>query len=209
MIFSHSAIETLRLSIKDMMSQGRYQHTLGVEKMANYIGGILLPQKSSELSVAALLHDITKEMSYEEQLLLLQSSDLTCSEEDLQTKPALHSFSAVPFIKDNYEEYATQDILSAVLNHTLGAYGMSLFDEIIFISDYSEEGRKHPACIEVREYLIENLCNNKTFEENVSILHKASIMAINSTIHSILQRGDKVNSKTFLTKNFFDDIISK
>ena len=185
------------------------KEALKILKFAGYIGEILLPQKSSELSVAALLHDITKEMSYEEQLLLIQTSDIKCTEEDLQTKPALHSFSAVPLIRDKFEKYATPDILSAVSNHTLGAYGMSLFDEIIFISDYTEDGRKYPACIEVREYLFENLCNNKTFEENVSILHKASIMAINSTIKSILQRGDKVNSKTFLTRNFFDNIISK
>ena len=90
MIFSNDDIIRLRSLVKERMSQKRYLHTLGVEKMAKRLGEVLLPDKVDELCVAALLHDVAKEMSYEEHMQLLATSDITYGEEYLSTKPALH-----------------------------------------------------------------------------------------------------------------------
>ena len=209
MIFDSNSIDRLRLLVKDFLSPYRFKHTEGVEEMSAYIGRILLPERVDELRVAALLHDITKELSYEDHLELLNSSSINYTQEDLQTKPALHSISAVPFIERNFKDYATSDVLSAVANHTLGVDNISLFDEIIFISDYVEIGRTYPTCIEVRKYLIDNLNTNKSFTENLTVLHRASILAIDYTIQSISQRGEIVNSKTFSMRKHLCDLIAK
>ncbi len=207
MIFDNESVEKLRSLIKGFLSEKRYAHTIGVEKMARRLGEMLIPDRVDELSVAALLHDVAKELSYEEHLSLLEGSDVSYTEDDLSVRPALHAIAAVPLIRRVFAEYATADVLSAVANHTLGAANMSVFDEIIFISDYAEEGRTYPACIEVRNFLIESISREKTLNENISALHKASLRATESTIESIALRNEKVNPRTFATKRYLEDLI--
>lgn len=207
MISTDNSLSELRHIVKRKLSEKRYLHTLGVERMACYLGDILMPEKVRELSVAALLHDIAKEMTWEEHISLIKNSDIACDDNDLSTKPALHSLAAVPLIKQDYSEYSSDDILSAVANHTLGAPGMSLFDEIIFISDYAEDGRTYPVCVEVNNFIKENIRKEKTFFENEKLLHRATLMAIESTISSLNARGERVNPKTLLTKRFIKQTI--
>ena len=209
MIFNDEMIDKLRLLIKRRLSEKRYNHTLGVEKMAICIGNTFLPQKVDELRVSALLHDVAKELTYEQQLKLLEMSDIEYTQEDLDTKPALHSISAIPLVKREYSEYVTSDILSAISNHTLGNENMSVFDEIIFISDYIEVGRTYPSCIEVREYLLESIDVKNRFDDNLKFLHTAVLMAINFTIDALNKRGEKIHSKTYLTKERFDSKIKE
>lgn len=207
MIFDENSLIRLREAVKMRISEKRYQHTLGVEDMARHLGSIIIPERVDELSATALLHDIAKELSYEEQLDLLKSSDALYDEEDLETKPALHSFAAIPVIKRDFPDYATEDILSAVANHTLGKHGMSVFDEIIYISDYAEAGRTYPSCQSVRKYLLEHLSSDKSYSDNVRALHVALLSSIDSTIDSLTRRNEKINSKTYLTKSYLEHLI--
>ena len=209
MIFSDNSISSLRNAIKQRLSEKRYLHTLGVEKLAKHLGSVLLPDKVDELSVAALLHDVAKEMTYEEHVRLLENSDVQYTDEDLKVKPALHSIAAVPLIISEFKEYATSDVCSAVTNHTVGAPNMSLFDEIIFISDYAEEGRTYRTCIEVREYLLDSIRKENSVEENINALHTASLKSIISTVDSISKRKETINSRTLTTKSYLESVIEK
>lgn len=207
MTFSIDSLNRLRYEIKGRISDKRFKHTLGVEKMAKKLGEILLPDKVSELCAAALLHDVAKELTYDEHVSLLETSNVKYTQEDLRIKPALHSLAGAPLICRDYPEFATENVLSAVMNHTLGAPHMSVFDEIIFISDYAEEGRTYPVCIDVHNMLMTRLSTDKTFEDNLTILHKASLKAIESTISALSFRGEKINSKTLLTKKYLEEIL--
>ena len=207
MIFDDVVLSTLRTSVRERLSDKRYLHTLGVEDMAKFLGRILVPEKLGELCAAALLHDIAKELTFDNQMAILSSSDVIYTEEDVLAKAALHSIAAVPIIKRDFPEYATSDVISAVANHTLGKDEMSIFDEIIFISDYAEAGRTYSSCCKVREYLLKNINEDKTLDENLKVLHTASLNAINSTIDSLLSRGEQIHSRTFLTKAYLENII--
>lgn len=209
MIFDNNSLSALKNEVRLRLSQKRYDHTTGVEKMATYIGSVLLPDKVDELRVAALLHDIAKELSYEELIEEIVQSQVDCTEEDISVKPALHSFAAAPIVKRDFTQYATENVLSAVFNHTLGAPKMSVFDEIIFISDYAEEGRIYSVCKEVHSFIKENISSVKSYEENLINLHKASLAAINSTINSIISRGEMINGRTILTRDYLNDEIQK
>ncbi len=204
MMFDITSIKRLRDIVGTKLSQKRFIHTLGVERMASYLGNIIIPQQVSELSVAALLHDIAKEKSFEEHLLLIKNSNAVSLDDELIPKPALHSFAAVKLIQEEFTEYATNDILSAAANHTLGYPGMSVFDEIIFISDYSEEGRTYPTCVKVRSFLLENVQKCFSYEKNLNALHRASLMAIDATLKSLELRGEEVGERTLLTREYLE-----
>ena len=207
MIIDNRSLFNLRERVKERLSEKRYNHTLGVERMAEYIGNILLPDLITELKAAALLHDIAKEIPYDSQIELLSNSGISLSDEDLDTKPAVHSFAAVPLIKRDFSEYATKNVLSSVFNHTLGAPAMSLFDEIIFISDYAEEGRTYPTCVSVNIFIKENIRKDRNQADNLSALHIATLKAIDATVESLQRRGEVINGRTISTQKYFREIL--
>lgn len=185
--------------LNNFMSKGRVDHTIGVYNSARWLGEIFLPDKLEELSLAALMHDVAKELAEDDLLSLIESEEMALSEEDLATPPALHSFAGVVLAKREFPDYVSDDILSAIFNHTLGQVGMSLFDKIIFISDYIEDGRKAAPCIEVRNYLKEALTADDVL--NIRALDNAIVMAISHTESFVSSRGGKVNSRSIKLKN--------
>ncbi len=201
-MFSEKQLEDLRIKVGQKLSGKRYLHTLGVEKMAKYISEELMPSRTSEIRAAALLHDISKELSDNDQIDILKSLD-SVSDSDFISEAVYHSLTAPEVIKKEYPEFATADILSAVKNHTTGAPDMSLFDEIIFISDYIEEGRTYSACITLREDLMLAFNSNKSFKDPESALHDATIKALDNTIIFLVKRKLFLHEKTVMTRNAF------
>lgn len=208
MKFSESELNTLRERVKDFVSEHRYKHILGVEEAVIYLGNILLPDRISELRAAALLHDVTKEMSIEEQLSLIRLSGEALTEEDKDTQSAIHSFSAVPFIKEKFPLYKTPDVLSSVSKHTLGDESMTLFDKIIYIADYIESGRTYESCITTAAFIYKNLSLENSTEKNLDVLNKAIILEIDFTVKSLLKKNSKVHSRTLITRQSIEkDLI--
>ncbi len=186
-------ISVLYKEVEHRLSPKRYIHTLGVEKMAAKLGDIYLPTRITELRCAAILHDIAKELNTGEQLELMRKSSIAFTDEDLKTPSAYHSFAAPQLILRDFPDYATPEILSSVLYHTLGDLNMSLFDKIIFISDYIEEGRVYRSCIEARELLFDLI--NKG-EDKLLALDRAIVLSLENTRDSLNSRGAKINSRS-------------
>jgi predicted HD superfamily hydrolase involved in NAD metabolism len=143
MKYTENQIDFLRLEVGKRLSAKRFSHTLGVERMAVKIGEKCLPDRIDELRVAALLHDISKEYSEAEHLELIKTYNFSLSDEDLASPQLWHSITAPFVVMRDFPEFRGEDILSAVRNHTVGAPSMSVFDEIILLSDYIEDGRRY------------------------------------------------------------------
>lgn len=191
-------ISNLYVEVEKRLSEKRYKHTLGVEQMALRLGEIYLPEKLAELRCAALLHDIAKELPEVEQLNLMRASSLSLTDEDFNTPSAYHSFAAPALILKDFPEFSTPDILSAVFNHTLGATDMSLFDKIIFIADYIEEGRVYESCSKTRKFLFDSLEDGV---DKLVALNRAICLSIESTRESLMARGRKMNSRSIQLLN--------
>ena len=200
MIFSNEKISSLSNEVKKRISKKRFLHTCGVVKMAEKLSGYCLPEKKSELVCAAYLHDVTKELSLSEHLKLIDEEGILISDDDTKTEAILHAFSAYCAVKRDFPEFATENILSAVYNHTIGAPEMTVFDEIIFLSDYIEETRTYDSSVRLREFVLDNM-KNGVLDENVSLLHKACITAIDNTILHLIREKKVINAKNILTRN--------
>ena len=150
-------LSSLRDEMSVRLSEKRFLHTLGVEKCASYLAEVLLPGKKFELCVAALLHDVAKELPIDEQIGLVKSAPQKYRREGYISPQVLHSFAAPGLILRDFPELATSDVLSATLKHTVGDGAMSVFDIIIFVSDYIEEGRSYSSSIKIREQLFSAL----------------------------------------------------
>ena len=203
MKFSDEQISTLALRIKERLSEKRFVHTLGVLHAAEKIGEYFPDIDVSELSCAALLHDVSKEESFEEQLALLNEADFLLSESDKKSPLILHALSAPFVVLREFSEYATANVLSAVQNHTTGAPDMSVFDEIVMISDYVEAGRSYDGCVSVRNELFDDLKKSKNELECESALHKAVYKCLVNTEKDVLKRGRFLNERSIVTKDHF------
>lgn len=199
MYISKQTLDKIRKFLSESLSKHRYTHTLGVEETAAKLGEVFLPDKLSEIRAAALLHDVSKEYSAAEHLELLKNNENITSD-DYDTEAAYHAFSAPEVIKRKFPECATDDILSAAFKHTTGDCDMSLFDKIIFISDYIEPGRTYYQCTILREKLLSDLVSAKDAGERLNCLDSAVLTALDNTIRAISERGGVLNKRTLLAK---------
>lgn len=200
-------LEWLSNAVRVRLGDKRYAHTLGVERMARRLGEACLPDALDELSAAALLHDVAKELSDAEQMQILKKEGITLSSDELSSPQIFHSYTAPHVIRSDFSEFATERVLSAVYKHTVGAADMSVFDEIVFLSDYIEEGRAYQACVALRERVLSSLGDD--IEGNRRVLHAACIAAIDNTVQSLEMRGMTVISKTVEARKALLDKIKQ
>ena len=200
-MYSEKELSILRDDVGKRLSEKRFRHTLGVEKMAAYLGDFCLPDKKQSLRAAALLHDIAKELPVEEQIDLIKKAGIRLSKDELLSTPTLHSFASVYLIKRDFPKFSEKNILLACRNHTVGAPRMSIFEEIIFLSDYIEEGRKYENSVLVRDELLSSLSENRA--KNLKALHYATYSSLDYTVSHLKESGKSINPGTLLTKTAF------
>lgn len=131
-------IELLRTKLDDY----RFQHSLAVADRA-----VILAEKygahKEKAYLAGLLHDITKNLSDEEQLHFFDSSAIMLSTVEKESPKVWHAISGGEFIK-NELKIKDSDIINAVRYHTTGRANMSLLEKVIYIADFTSLDRKYP-----------------------------------------------------------------
>lgn len=199
--------EALKIA-ESTLSAKRYAHTLGVQKMSVLIGGYCIPERVNALGVAAAFHDITKELPFEEQVRRIEAHGDELTEDDVACPEILHSYTGAYFVREYLKDEDKNDvdeIAAAIVKHTTGAVEMSVFDEIIFLSDIIEEGRTYPSSVKLREYLLSEM-REGAYSQNVRLLHEACAAAMGHTIEHLAELGRHVHPRTVQSR---DSLISK
>ncbi len=183
-----AVLASLRSEISRFMGEKRYRHTLGVEKMAARIASFFENEVDPiTLGAAALLHDITKEMTEAEQRETVERLGLRLTESQEKSPAILHSFTAQYRIEREFSYFAKNEkLLSAIRAHTTGARNMSLLDKILFVSDYIEEGREYQKCIETRMQFFAQIESGVPPRE---ALDRCVLKILESTVHFLRARG--------------------
>ena len=146
----------LKEIVKSKMSLKRFTHTLGVVEMSEKLAKIY-NANIEKCKVAALLHDICKEMNMEYIKNICKNNFMNeLSEEDLENNEILHGFAGAYYVK-NELGVNDKEILNAIKYHTIGAKNMTLVEKIVYIADAIEYGRNYPSVVEIREETFKNL----------------------------------------------------
>ena len=146
----------LKEIIKSKMSLKRFTHTLGVVEMSKKLAKIYNAD-IEKCKVAALLHDICKEMDIEYIKNICKNNFMNeLSEEDLENNEILHGFAGAYYVK-NELGVDDKEILNAIKYHTVGTKNMTLVEKIVYIADAIEYGRNYPSVVEIREETFKNL----------------------------------------------------
>lgn len=149
-----------------------------------------------KITLAALLHDRTKYYSEDEHIDLIQK----CFDDadwiiTAFNKNLLHAYSGCAYAILTYN-ITDQDILNAIMHHTVGKPHMSMLEEILFISDYIEPSRTYPSCVKVRKIAQTNLT-------------KAIYTAMNDSITFFEQQHQNVPKLAYLARAYYQEELKQ
>ena len=201
MSFTDLRIESLYQRVRGEISEYRFSHIAGVERAAIALGELYMPEAVSELRVAALLHDITKELSTEEHVELMKKHGVDVTETDLRSPKVLHSKTAELAVAERYAEFADERILQALRYHTTGNADMTLFDALIYLADYIEDTRTFADCVALREYFWSAEPQKMTSEQREAHLWRSVLRSLDTTIEDIESSGGYISEETFSARD--------
>ncbi len=203
-VYTEDDVIRLREQIRPYLTEKRYAHTLAVEREAEYLGGIYLPEKITKLRIAALLHDITKMCVSEKQLQYCSEFGIMVDDYDILSPKTLHSKTAAALIARDFPEFDDGEITDGVRWHTTGRDGMSDFEAIIYLADYIEDSRTFPDCVELRRYFRDTLASG---EDKYTLLYRTMIKSFDMTLRNLLDDGKLVCQDTVRARNYYVKLL--
>lgn len=201
--------EKLRHIVRDFMKDSRYEHTLAVEKEAVKLAEIYDKGDDADfinkLRSAAILHDITKELSVDKHFEICEKYRIKLTDEDKAIQKVLHAKTAAYIA---VLEFGADDDMTfwGIYNHTLGGVKhFSIFAKIIYLSDYIEPMRTFIDCVEVRDYFYSNIEKADGIKDKQKVLDETILYSMNKTIESLIKENLLIHSDAVICRNKFID----
>ena len=196
-------VADLRLAIQNRLGEYRAKHVLSTEEEAVRLAEIYLPEKIEEVRISALLHDITKEYDLKKQLQIFDKFGIIIDNVLLNLPKTMHALTAALIIPEEFPEYASEEIISAVKKHTTGHAEMELLDIIIYLADYIEPLRKFDDCKCLRGYFWQGISKCFSFDEKLLHLYRTMVLSFDLTISNLLEEKSVIASDAFEARNEF------
>ena len=176
----HLPLSRLRPVALSYLKHKRIPHVLGTEQEA-----IRLAERYGadveKARVAALLHDCTKKLSMEEQLVLCRQYGIALDELEQKALKLLHAKTGAAIARDVFG--VDDEIYRAIWWHTTGHAGMTLLEKIMYLADYIEPTRDFPGVEELRRACYEDL-------------DKGLLMGLEMTVREMEDMGNPVHRAT-------------
>ena len=175
-------IEKIKADLKEILSEFRYNHSIGVMNKAIELAKIY-GEDEDKAALAGLTHDIAKEISDEEAFEIAKQNNINLDEIQKRHTRLLHGIIGASIVKEKYG--FDEQIQNAIKYHTETYYNMDMLAKIIYVADKIEETRKPFERLEIwREtaktdidqaiILIINFVTERIIEEN-GLIHPAMI----------------------------------
>ena len=180
-------IEQIKKDLKDILSEKRYTHSVGVMEMAARLAEIYGADVETA-KLAGILHDIAKEMSSEEKLKYVKENNIIINEVERINTPILHGKIGADIAKKKYG--INEQVQRAIEYHTTTNPNMDLISKIVYVSDKIELNRKS------EDYDIK-------YERELALkdIDKTIIYIIDSNIKSLLNKGKLIEAEMIETRN--------
>jgi len=100
--------------------------------------------------IAGLLHDWDREQTPAQLFSAAESARLTVSPADATVPYLLHARTGAAALRSAFPGLS-DEIVTAVANHTVGSSDMSDLDKVVYVADMIEPGRAYPGVEALRE----------------------------------------------------------
>ncbi len=173
-------LQWLEKKIVPLHKPKRLSHVFGVREEASRLAkrwGVD-PDSAEE---AGLLHDITKKLDVDGQLLLIDKYGIIISNSERENPKLLHAITGSEFARREFG--VSQDIFDAIRWHTTGRPKMSMLEKVIYLADCIEPNRSYPGVEVLRAASYDDI-------------DKAMCMALKMSIDVVRERGDVLHPAT-------------
>lgn len=206
-VFTEELFSELRELVKSRVDERRYAHILSVEKKACELADLLLPEKKNKARAAAILHDLTKCLSVNENLTICQQFGYPI--DDSTPPQVLHAITAALLIAGElaltYPVLSDPEIFTAVRWHATGHDGMTTLEAIIYLADYIEDSRTYDDCVAVRNYFESGLGSD--FHDNCFHFYKTIVTCFGYTIRQLVDENSVIDPNTVDSRNYYLNLI--
>lgn len=144
----------LRKVAVSLLKPQRVNHVLGCAETAVKLAKRYGADETVALR-AGLLHDVTKAIDGEDQLLLVDKYGILISDFERKTPKLLHAKTGAAVAKYVFGE--SDAVTRAIYWHTTGKADMSLMEKIIYLADYMEPTRSFPGVDALRKLAFQDL----------------------------------------------------
>ena len=179
--------ENYKVIIRNLLDDYRYNHSLCVADEARRLA-IKYNSDPSDAYLAGLLHDITKNFTKEEHLNIFSKFGIILTNVEETSDKLWHSISGAAYVK-NILNINNENIISAIRYHTTAKSGMTLFEKLIYLADFTSADRNY-SDVDVMRKLVD-----------ISI-DDAMIYSLKYTITDLLEKDRTVHPDTLGAYNY-------
>jgi len=144
-----------KLYLSKILSKKRFNHSINVANQAISLAETFGEDKQKAY-LAGLLHDICKEMDFDEQENLVINSTLNVCEVERNSQPLWHAIAGAEFVKSHFQ-IGDEDIINSIRWHTVGRANMSNMEKIVYLADLVSIDREYKDVKKMRKLCFKDL----------------------------------------------------
>ncbi len=188
-------IDRVRAFAEKTIGRGyRFDHTLGVEEEVIRLASLfdLSEAETTDLRIAALLHDITKGLKPHEHKALYEHFSLPFGFIEENAPKTLHAVTGAYLARQTFPEVVNNTVFHCILYHTTAAPNMTMPEKLLYLADYIEPGRTFESCVKLRNTFY-------TFPEGqelVSHLNEILLLSLNQTLAELVDEHAYIHPTT-------------
>ena len=170
----------------------RIPHVAGCEQEASKLA-LRWGEDPGDAAEAGILHDITKKLSMDEQLILAEKYGIVFDKFERENIKLTHAITGAALSKELFG--VPERIYSAIRWHTTGRADMTLLEKIIYIADYIEPTRDFEGVERLRQLAYEDIDSAMALGLRMSLeeLRQSGIEPHGATVSALEWYGkDKV-----------------
>lgn len=189
-------ISKIQKDLETRLSAYRFKHVLSVTETAITIASAYhLDQETiHKITIAALLHDICKELPKDDILVLAKFYSIKIFDVDLLSPNLLHSRVGAAYAEDHYD-IVDPRILKAIEEHTFGPSKDLICSKIVFLADLIEPNRDNG--------LDQNLNKIRQIIFEQKDLDQAVLAGINLKIQEAIDKNKSIHPLSIEARNIF------
>ena len=199
----YGCLDGLKAAASARLSGKRAAHARSVEKEVTRMGK-LYGMNGKDLLIlrkAALLHDITHEISTEDQIALAENYGISLSDTDLASPPVLHQLTGAAVAEAEFA--LSKEGCDAIRCHTTGKPNMTLAEKILCLADYIEETREYPACKALRA----GFYSHFTEENKERLLDEVLLRYLENTVEHLKAKNAVIHPLTLECYKFLKNAL--
>ena len=186
-------LEQIRESMKLLLKESRYLHSIGVEDVSCDLA-LIHGYDMEKAKIAGILHDCAKNMTDLELLEECEKHQLPVNDIEKTCPFLLHAKVGSLHAQIKYG-IQDEEILNAITYHTTGRPAMTMLEKIIFTADYIEPYRRPlPRIDEIRRTAY-------------SDLDKAVLMILENTLEYLVEKSGDIDTLTVDTYKYYKKLL--